>query len=412
MRAHADHATRRAPLAPPAAAAAPPAEPFEPEFVRAIERDVLAPITDRWFRATVVGRERIPAEGPLILCSNHSGNAFPYDGIVLDALLWRLDGTRPEAKIRTVYEHELSLVWWMRPFGIANFWRRGGGVDMTFDNFERLLERGDRVLYFPEGVPGIGKGFNRRYQLQPFRSSFVLLGARHRAPVIPLYIVNGEWLHPFGYTLRPIDWLFQRLFHVPFLPLPLGLVAIVLPWVWFLAFPARLTFVVGEPLDVEAALRAEGITALDHPDHDALRRAAERLRRQMQAELTRHEREHGRPRYGFRELWRRLREPGTPLWRILPTGWPAAFLRHVRDLQRPPARSRLHALLRDWDLVGFWLPFGWPLLSLARAFRRPPCGHRGRTRAQVREHEGAFTWRLAERPLPPRPSPSAPVAPR
>jgi hypothetical protein len=78
------------------------------------------------------------------------------------------------------------------------------------------------------------------------------------------------------------------------------------------------------------------------------------------------------------------------------------FIRTERDLHRPPARNRMHALLRDLDLVAFYLPFGWPLLSRARALRRPPYGYRGLTREEARERQGAFVWRLSERPLPAR----------
>ena len=340
-----------APPAPPAVA-----DPFDAEWARSLERSVLAPMTDSYFRTEIVGAERIPARGPVILAANHSGNAFPYDGIVLDAMLWRRDGMRDEAKFRTVYEYELSLRWWMRPYGIADFWRRGGGVDMTFDNFDRLLARGDRVLYFPEGVPGIGKGFNRRYQLQRFSSSFVLLAARHRAPVLPLYIINAEWLHPFGYCIPPLDWLMQRLFLVPFLPLPIGLLAVLMPWIWFLAFPVKLVFVVGEPIDIDGALRDEGVTDLDSPSRDSLHRAAERVRVAMQRELEELVAVHGRTRYGFTSLVRALRRARPRLLRATPLGWPLAFLRHERDRHRPRARGRLHALLRDLDLLAFYLP--------------------------------------------------------
>jgi 1-acyl-sn-glycerol-3-phosphate acyltransferase len=365
-----------APAAPTAQAApaVPARDPLDVDWARTLVGDVIGPMTDRYFRARVVGAERIPAQGPLVLAANHSGNAFPYDGMVLDTLLWRLEGMRASAKVRTVYEHELSLAWWLRPFGIADFWRRGGGVDMTFDNFDRLLARGDRVLYFPEGVPGIGKGFSRRYQLQHFHTSFVLLAARHDVPVLPVYIVNGEWLHPFGYTLKPLDRLAQRVVRLPYLPLPLGLLALVLPWVLYLVFPARLVFVVGEPLDVAGALRAEGITELESPDRDALHRAADRIRARMQRELDANVAEHAAPRYGPRSLWRALRGG---MGRLLPTGWPLAFVRLERDQHRAPARGRLRAVLRDWDLVGYYLPFGWVLLALARAPRRPTYGRRG-----------------------------------
>jgi 1-acyl-sn-glycerol-3-phosphate acyltransferase len=377
-------------------------DPFDVEFCRALERTVLGPISTRYFRVRVIGADRLPKRGPLILAANHSGNAFPHDGIVLDGALWRQDGMLPGRKFRTVYEPELTTVWWMRPFGIDDFWRRGGGVDMTFDNFERLLERGERVLYFPEGVPGIGKGFNRRYRLQIFKTSFILLAGRHQVPVYPVYAINAEWVHPFGYCIPALDRVMQRLFHVPFLPLPIGLLACVFPWMWYLAFPCRMVFVVGDPIDVRALLWLEGVTDFDHPDRNALKRVAERVRRLMQEELEGCAARYGGRPYDVRSLWRELRRGWGRLRTILPWGWPIAYLRLDRDRRRPAARNRLHALLRDWDLIGFYLPFGWPFLSLFRALRRPPCGYRGLSPDERRECQGNYLWRLADRPLPPQ----------
>jgi 1-acyl-sn-glycerol-3-phosphate acyltransferase len=366
-------------------------DPFDADWARSIMATAIEPLLRLWFRAEIVGAEHIPGTGPVILAANHSGNAFPYDAIALDALLWSRDGMTDESKFRTVYEHELSLVWWMRPFGIDDFWRRGGGVDMTFDNFDALLRRGDRTLYFPEGVPGIGKGFGRRYQLQPFHTSFLRLAAKHDVPILPVYVVNGEWIHPIGYTFGWLDWLMQRLFLVPFLPLPIGLLAVVFPWMWYLAFPAKLVFVVGEPIDARAAMR----------DAPTLHAATEGVRKLMQRGLNESVERFGKTRYGFPQLWRGLRTATRGRWRAIPTGWPLSFLRHERDRARPPARNRLHAMLRDLDLAAFYLPFGWPLLSLARMLRRPPYGHRGTTGAERSIREGRFIWRLAERPLPP-----------
>lgn len=389
--------------APPRDTPAPAArDPLDAGYVRSFVDEVLRPIARSWFRARLLGAERIPSRGPLILAANHSGNAFPYDAMVLAAALWERDGYEQARLFRTLYEPELSYVWWMRPFGLDDFWRRGGGVDMTFDNFGRLLERGDRVLYFPEGVPGIGKGFGRRYQLQPFHTSFVLHAARTGAPVLPVYAINSEWVHPLGYTLPPLDRLMQRVFTVPFLPLPLGLLAILLPWVWYLAFPARMIFVVGEPIPLRRLLREEGVGDGAEPDRAATRRVAERVRIIMQAELRALVARFGRRPYDWRSLLRRLRSERAAWWRTVPVGWPVSFLRHDRDRHRPPPRNRLHALLRDWDLVGFYLPLGWPLLSLTRAFRQPPCGYRGTPREARLRRQGAFLWRLRDAPLPER----------
>jgi 1-acyl-sn-glycerol-3-phosphate acyltransferase len=384
-----------------------PYEPFDPDYLGSALDEVFEPLIRHYFRPVLLGAERIPEHGPLILAPNHSGNAFPYDGMMLDAQLWEREGRPRQGKIRTVYEKELAVTWWMRPYGIDNFWRRGGGVDLTFDNFDRLLGSGERLVYYPEGVPGIGKGFFRRYRLQRFSTSFIILAARHRAPVFPVYIVNAEWVIPFCFTVPWLDRLMQRLFHVPFLPLPAAPLAILFPWMWYLTLPARMIFVVGEPLDMRQLAAEAGITDLDDPDRVALRRLADRVRDRCQIELDQQVGFHGRRPYDARllgrELWRGRRQLG----KILPIGWPITFQRHDRDRRRPPARNWLHALLRDWDLLFFYLPLGWPLLSLARRLRRPPCGFRGLTERERRDAEGNFHWHLKDRPLPP---PHAPVA--
>ena len=254
--------TNTATMTPPSGEAAGAAtyEPFDAAYCRDLLKHAVGPLSDYYFRARVIGAEKLPAHGPAVIATNHSGTAFPYDAIVFDFALWRREGLRPEAKCRSVFEKELTLAWWMRPFGVDNLWRRGGGVDMTFDNFERLLQRGDRVIYYPEGVPGIGKGFQHRYQLQRFRTSFVRLAARHDVPIYPVSVVNAEWVMPFHVTFPPLDRVMQRFFHVPFLPLPAGLLAVVFPWMWYLALPAHMTFVIGDPIDVwsVAARRRRG----------------------------------------------------------------------------------------------------------------------------------------------------------
>lgn len=378
-------------------------EPLDLEYVRDFVEQVYFPILDHYFRPKLIGAEKIPARGPLILAANHSGNAFPHDALVTEATLWRADGLDPAKKLRTAFEKELTLVWWMRPFGLDNWWRRCGGVDMSFDNFDRQLARGDRVLYFPEGVPGIGKGFNRRYRLQRFSTSFVLIAARRKVPVCPVYLVNAEWVHPFGYCVPPLDRLMQRVFGVPFLPLPVGLLAVIFPWMWYLSFPCQMTFVVGDAIDVAGMVREEGITNLAERDPERLGRVAKRIRQRMQAELDRNVQLYGRRPWDLRSLVRALWKARGHMLRCTPLGWPVAFIKHDRDRKRPPALNRMHALVRDWDLLAFYLPFGWPLLSLTRALRRPPCGYRGLDRAAARELRGDFIWRLAERPLPPRP---------
>ena len=389
-------------------------EPLDLDWLRDVMDGHLGTLLRRYYRPRLLGRENLPERGPAILAPNHSGTAFPYDAMVLDALLWDRGGRTREAKFRTTFEKELAFTWWMNPFGLDNFWRRGGGVDASYDNFERLIARAERLVYFPEGVPGIGKGFANRYRLQPFRTSFIRLAAKHGAPVHPVYVVNGEWIIPFNFVLKPVDRFFSRVFHVPFLPLPGALLAIAWPWIWYLSLPARLVFKIGRPIDVAARVREAGIADPTTADREPLARVADAIRAEMQQELDRLVARYGRAPYHVRSLVRAFRDGRGSRASMIPISWPVQWVRHDRDRRRPPARSRLHAILRDFDLAAFYVPFGWPLLSLARALRRPPCGYRGLPRHVAREQRGGFHWRLSERPLPPKPaSGGAPVeAPR
>ncbi|MFL5537869.1 MAG: 1-acyl-sn-glycerol-3-phosphate acyltransferase, partial [Longimicrobiaceae bacterium] len=272
-------AVHQVPSLPPQAQ---PHDPIDWDYAYLMNRGLLRDIRDHWFRARIIGAEKIAAEGPLIVAPNHSGNAFPHDAVVLDGLLWDHFGMTREAKFRSVYTPQLAAVWWMRLYGLDNFWRRGGGVDMTFANYDGLLERGDRVIYYPEGVPGIGKGFLKRYQLQHFHSSFVALAARHQAPVYPVAVVNAEWVNPTSVTFEWLNALFRKTVGLPFFPIPTVFAAALFPFVFYLAFPCRMVFVVGDAVDVRALLAEEGETDLERPERERVLRVAERVRRLSQ----------------------------------------------------------------------------------------------------------------------------------
>lgn len=378
-------------------------DPMDWDFIHALYAGFMGDVVHRYFRGRIIGAEKIPVEGPLIIAPNHSGNAFPHDAVVLDALLWGHFGLTREGKCRSVYTPQLAAVWWMRPYGVDNWWRRGGGVDMTFANYDALLERGDKVVYYPEGVPGIGKGFLKRYQLQHFHSSFVVLADKHGAPVYPVSVVNAEWVNPVSITFEWLNRVFRKVLGIPFFPIPIVFLVAVFPFLFYLAFPCRMVFVVGDPIDVRKLLREEGVDDPDQPDRDALVRVAERIRRISQERLDRAVAEHGEKPYDLKGLWASLKKIRGRIWRTTPFGWPYTYLQFDRDRQRPPARNRLHAFLRDWDILFFYVPLGWIGLALARRFRKPPCGYRGLTHEERMEREGTFRWSLEHRPLPPRP---------
>jgi hypothetical protein len=181
---------------------------------------------------------------------------------------------------------------------------------------------------------------------------------------------------------------------LPFAPVPAGIMAAILPFVLYLAFPSRMVFVVGDAIDVREMLAEEGAADPTRPDRRAARRVAERIRQVAQAQLDASVKEHGKKPWDLVGLARSLWKVRGRILRTTPLGWPVAFLTHERNRHRPPARNRLHAVLRDLDIAFYYLPFGWLGIALARRLRRAPYGYRGLSRKERVEREGTFHWKV------------------
>lgn len=201
---------------------------FDPEsFAVALAACRLA--YERYFRVTSSGAHHIPTRGPAILAANHSG-LLPIDGAMIVADIAR--HTSPPRVARVIGDVFIPLMPW-----VGTIFSRIGVVSGSPGNFRHLLEGGDIVLVFPEGTPGIGKGFRKRYELQEFRVGHAELALRYRVPVVPVAVVGAEEAWP---EVGRID-AFQP-FGAPFLPIP----ATPLP------LPVRFHIHYGEPLDLAA----------------------------------------------------------------------------------------------------------------------------------------------------------------
>lgn len=407
-------------------------DPIDPGYLHDFHKKVAWPLIKAYYRAQLHGFENIPEEGAVILACNHSGNAFPHDSFVLDQLLWKHAAFKIESKIRPLFSPRLAVTWWMRPFGLDNWWRRFGGIDQTYINFDRALARGARVIYYPEGIPGIGKGFNRRYELQPFQASFIKLAARHNVKVLPVYGVNAEYINPASLTFKWVDALAGRFTGIPFIPVPLIILALIFPFIFYFGFPANMKFFVGKPIDVRAFLAgmqpvktrqaneenntdAPGVdfnTPFNHldnhsadfnntapdvinPDRDTAGKAAQAIRVAMQKELDEHVHTHGKKPYDLASLRLAFKKISGIRLLVSPLGWPVLFTRHFRDYYYGVRTNRWQRWMRDWDLIGYYLPFGWIFLALVRRLRKAPLGYRGIEKKERIAKEGRFIWSMA-----------------
>ena len=151
-------------------------------------RAVLQPFFHVWFRMSRIGREHIPAEGPVIFAANHRSFLDPF-----------VIATLARRPIYFVAKRELftrrPVAWILNSLGAFPIDRGAGDVD-AMATARAILERGDGVLIFPEGTrirPG-GLGRPRR--------GVGRLALETGAPVVPVAVIGTEDVRR-GWRIRP-----------------------------------------------------------------------------------------------------------------------------------------------------------------------------------------------------------------
>ena len=241
---------------------------YQPEF-HARLRPVGEFFYRRYWRVQTDGLEHVPNTGPALIVSNHSGG-IPFDAAML-ATAVDLEHSRHRL-VRFLFDRFVAGM----PV-IGDAYTRLGSVVASLDNARRLLDHGELVGIFPEGVQGVAKGIGRRYHVQPFHTGFVRLSLERRVPIIPTAVVGAEEIYPVIGKWERLGPL-KDILNVPYVPLtPLfpwfGLLGIVpLPTRWHIRF--------GAPLHLHTSRRSQRA-----PSARMVSTLAERVRRQIQGML-------------------------------------------------------------------------------------------------------------------------------
>jgi glycerol-3-phosphate dehydrogenase (NAD(P)+) len=153
-----------------------------------LARAILQPLFHLYFRLSRIGREHIPADGPVIFAANHRSFLDPF-----------VIGTMMRRPIYYVAKKELFAnrvqAWLLNALGAFPVDRGNADQDMV-ETAKAILARGDCVLIFPEGTrvrpgpPG------------PAKRGVGRLALETGAPVVPIAVIGTTDIRR-GWRVRP-----------------------------------------------------------------------------------------------------------------------------------------------------------------------------------------------------------------
>lgn len=210
----------------------------------------LFPVYKKYFSTRVFGQEHVP-DGPCIVVSNHSGQ-IAIDGMLI-GMAFALELERPKVLRAMVERFFIGL-----PF-INQIASEGGAVLGDRQNCLSLLARGQSVLVFPEGVPGVAKSSSEYYQLKRFTRGFYRMALQANVPIVPVAVVGAEEFFPYVVQAKKI----AKMIGMPALPLSLN----------YFPLPSPVDIHILPPIMPNLEMGADAIDALVDEEVIKIRRA-------------------------------------------------------------------------------------------------------------------------------------------
>jgi len=201
-------------------------DPFghDKAYIAWLHRTVMGFLHNIWWRVEIAGIENIPRDGAAVLTGVHRG-FMPFDGTMLLYDVVKHVGRYPRFLIHPNLVKEVFL---------SPFMERQGGVQACRPNADWVLQRGDLLGYFPEGVEGAFSYYWEAHRLREDfgRDEFVKTALRNRVPIIPFVTVGNVEIFP---VLAKFDWQWwKKLSGWPCFPIapPFPLLPVPFPTKW------------------------------------------------------------------------------------------------------------------------------------------------------------------------------------
>tara|TARA_R110002072_G_scaffold534_4_gene3727 strand:- start:10751 stop:11596 length:846 start_codon:yes stop_codon:yes gene_type:complete len=192
------------------------------------------PIYKNYFRVRVFGKENV-GDQPYMVIANHSGQIAIDGMLICTAFAMEID---PPRILRAMVERFFTALPWVGTWGAE-----GGGVLGDRQNCLKLLNKGESVLAFPEGVRGVAKSTSEYYKLQRFTRGFYRMALTAQVDILPVAVVGAEEVFP---------WVYQA----SSLAKKIGLPALPVSPLYF-PLPSPIDIYIGEPISISNELSPE-----------------------------------------------------------------------------------------------------------------------------------------------------------
>lgn len=153
----------------------------------------LWPLYKDYFKVRVFGSENVQ-DKPYMVTSNHSGQVA-IDGMLL-SIAFALEVSPPRILRPMVDRFFTSLPW------INMISAQSGAVLGNRHNCNSLLNRGESILVFPEGVSGVAKSTSEYYRLQKFTRGFIRMALKAKVNILPVAVIGAEEVFPYVYQAK------------------------------------------------------------------------------------------------------------------------------------------------------------------------------------------------------------------
>ncbi len=194
----------------------------------------MLPLYRHYFKVRVFGTENVQHH-PYMVVSNHTGQ-LPIDGMLIN-IAFALEISPPRV-LRVMVERFLAQL----PF-LGDLSAQAGAILGDRANCQYLLDHGESILVFPEGVRGIAKSTPDFYKLRPFSQGFYRIALQKKTPILPVCVIGAEEMFPFVFHAKKL----AQMFRLPALPLSANLFPL----------PSPVDIYIGKEIPIPSHLEAE-----------------------------------------------------------------------------------------------------------------------------------------------------------